>query len=47
MMMAVVWKDEITGRTKEKLKQPESLIQLEDRLRVEQDTDGMLWIVQD
>jgi hypothetical protein len=44
-MVAVVWKDEATGATKEKLKHPESLIQLEEGLRLEQDFDGMLWIV--
>jgi hypothetical protein len=44
-MVAVVWKDEVTGRTHEKLKQPESLVQLEDGLKVIQDADGMLWIV--
>jgi hypothetical protein len=44
-MVSIVWKDEDTGRTHEKLKQPESLIQLEEGLKVEQDTDGMLWIV--
>jgi hypothetical protein len=37
--------DEATGATKEKLKHPESLIQLEEGLRLEQDFDGMLWIV--
>jgi hypothetical protein len=44
-MMSIVWKDEETGQTDGKLKQPESLVQLEDGLRVEQATDGMLWIV--
>ena len=44
-MVSVVWKEETSGRTHEKLKHPESLIQLEDGLRVVQDADGMLWIV--
>jgi hypothetical protein len=45
-MVAVVWKeDEVTRRTHEQLKYPESLIQLEDGLRLEQDTDGMLRVV--
>jgi hypothetical protein len=44
-MVAIVWKDESTGKTRERLKQPESLIQLEDGLRVEKDSDGMLWVV--
>jgi hypothetical protein len=44
-MVSIIWKDEDTGQTQEKLKQPESLVQLEDGLRVEQDTDGMLWVV--
>lgn len=44
-MVSIVWKDEETGQTCEKLKQPESLVQLEDGLGVEQDTDGMLWVV--
>jgi hypothetical protein len=44
-MVAIVWKDESTGRTHERLKQPESLIQLEEGLRVEKDSDGMLWVV--
>jgi hypothetical protein len=44
-MVAVKWKDELTGEPSAgKLKQPESLIQLEDRLVVEQDSHGMLWI---
>jgi hypothetical protein len=44
-MVAVVWKEEITGATKEKLKHPESLVQLEEGLAVEQDSFGMLWVV--
>ena len=44
-MVAVVWRDGRSGKTQEKLKRPKSLIQLEDGLRVEQDGDGMLWIV--
>jgi hypothetical protein len=44
-MVAIVWKDAKSGKTREKLKQPESLIQLEDGLIVEQDGDGMLWVV--
>jgi hypothetical protein len=44
-MVTVMWKDEATGATKEKLKHPESLIQLEEGLRLEQDFDGMLWIL--
>lgn len=43
-MVEVVWKDERTGRTHEKMKQPESLIQLEDGLELAQDADGMLWV---
>jgi hypothetical protein len=46
-MVAVVWKDEGSGDTREKLKHPESLIQLEDGLVLEQDTDGMLWVVRE
>jgi hypothetical protein len=46
-MVSIVWKDELTGRVREKLKHPESLIQLEEGLRVEQDADGMLWVVRD
>jgi hypothetical protein len=44
-MVLIVWKDEETGKTREKLKRPESLVQLEDGLGIEQDTDGMLWVV--
>jgi hypothetical protein len=44
-MVAIVWKDAKNGRVQEKLKQPDSLIQLEDGLRVVQDADGMLWVV--
>ncbi len=44
-MVAIVWKDAKSGRTKERMKQPESLIQLEDGLIVEQDVHGMLWVV--
>ena len=44
-MVTVVWKEEITGATKEKLKHPESLVQLEEGLAVEQDSFGMLWVV--
>jgi hypothetical protein len=44
-MVSVVWRDNDTGATREKMKHPESLIQLEDGLRVEQDADGMLWVV--
>jgi hypothetical protein len=43
-MVSVIWKDETSGRM-QKLKHPESLIQLEDGLRVVQDADRMLWIV--
>jgi hypothetical protein len=45
MVLVLVWKDKMTGMMQEKLKYPESLIQLEDGLRGEQDTDGMLWVV--
>jgi hypothetical protein len=41
-MVSIVWKDESTGRTHEKLKHQELLIQLEDGLRLEQDPDGMM-----
>jgi hypothetical protein len=44
-MVSVAWRDNDTGATREKMKHPESLIQLEDGLRVEQDADGMLWVV--
>jgi hypothetical protein len=44
-MVSVTWKEEITGATKEKLKHPQSLIQLEEGLAVEQDSFGVLWIV--
>jgi hypothetical protein len=44
-MVAVKWKDELPGEpSSEKLKRPESLIQLEDGLVVEQDSHGMVWI---
>jgi hypothetical protein len=46
-MVAIVWKAAKNGRVQEKLKRPDSLIQLEDGLRVEQDADGMLWVVYD
>jgi hypothetical protein len=46
-MVLVVWKDETSRSTPKTLKHPESLIQLENGLRVVQDADGMLWIVQD
>lgn len=36
-MVVIVLKDELTGMTQEKLKHPDSLIHLEDRLRLEQD----------
>jgi hypothetical protein len=45
-MVAVVWKDEVSGRTHEKLKHPESLIQLGEGLKVKQDKDGMMWVMQ-
>jgi hypothetical protein len=35
----------LVDETRKKLKQPKSLVQLEDGLGVEQDTDGMLWVV--
>ena len=44
-MVAIVWKDAKSGKTQERLKQPESLVQLEDGLIVEQDGYGMLWVV--
>jgi hypothetical protein len=44
-MVSVIWRDERTGETREKLKHPNLLIQLEDRLMMEHDTDGMLWVV--
>ena len=44
-MVAVVWKIAETGATAEKLKHPESLIQLEEGLIVEQDSDRMIWVV--
>jgi hypothetical protein len=44
-MVAIVWKDAKSGKTHERLKQPKSLIQLEDGLIAEQDVDGMLWVV--
>jgi hypothetical protein len=44
-MVGVRWKDELTGEPRaEKLKRPESLIQLEDGLVLEHDAHGMLWI---
>jgi hypothetical protein len=43
--VSVTWKEETTGATKERLKHPESLVQLEEGLVVEQDSFGMLWIV--
>jgi hypothetical protein len=46
-MVAIVWKDAKNGRVQEKLKRPDSLIQLEDVLRVKQDADRMLWVVYD
>jgi hypothetical protein len=45
-MVMIVWKDEVTGTTKERVKRPDSLIQLEDGLRINQDSKGMLWVVQ-
>jgi hypothetical protein len=42
-MVAVLWRDALTGITKEKRKRPGSLIQLEEGLVVEQDADGMIW----
>jgi hypothetical protein len=44
-MVAIVWKDGKSGKTQERLKQPESLVQLKDGLIVKQDGDGMLWVV--
>jgi hypothetical protein len=44
-MVTIVWKDEDTGTTKERVKRPDSLIQLEDGLRIDQDSKGMLWVV--
>jgi hypothetical protein len=46
-LLLIVWKEERTGRTRKKLKHPELLIQLEDGLKVVQDTEGMLWVVRD
>jgi hypothetical protein len=44
-MVAVRWKNELTGEpSSEKMKRPESLIQLEEGLVVAQDAHGMLWI---
>ena len=37
-MVSIVWKDEATGLTREKLKHPDLLVQLEEGLEVEQDT---------
>jgi hypothetical protein len=45
--VSIVWKEERTGRTLKRLKHPESLIQLEDGLKVVQDTEGMLWVVRE
>jgi hypothetical protein len=33
-MVSVVWRDEVTGATEEKLKHPESLVQLESDLKM-------------
>ncbi len=44
-MVSIIWRDEMTGETREKLKHPNSLIQLEEGLTMEQDADGMLWVV--
>jgi hypothetical protein len=44
-MVTIVWKDEVTGATKERLNPPNSLIQLEEGLRINQDSNGMLWVV--
>jgi hypothetical protein len=44
-MVTVRWKNELTGEpSSEKMKRPESLIQLEEGLVVAQDAHGMLWI---
>jgi hypothetical protein len=44
-MVVVQWKDAVSGEpSSEKLKRPESLIQLEDGLVLEYDSRGMLWI---
>ena len=44
-MVAIMWRNAATGAKKEKRKRPDSLIQLEEGLVVEQDTNGMIWIV--
>jgi hypothetical protein len=46
-LVSIVWKEERTGRTLERLKHPKLLIQLEGGLKVVQDTDGMLWVVRE
>jgi hypothetical protein len=44
-IVVVRWKDELMGEPRaEKLKRPESLIQLEGGLVLEHDAHGMLWI---
>jgi hypothetical protein len=44
-MVVVQWKDAVSGEpSTEKLKRPESLIQVEDGLVLEYDARGMLWI---
>jgi hypothetical protein len=44
-MVVVQWKDAVSGEpSAEKIKKPESLIQLEDGLVLEYDSRGMLWI---
>jgi hypothetical protein len=39
-------KDDKSMKTQERLKESDLLIQLEDGLRVKQDVDGLLWVVQ-
>jgi hypothetical protein len=43
--VTVVWRDKMMGETKENLKHPNSLVQLEEGLMMERDVDGMLWVV--